>query len=141
MFANAETSLTLQAHVDSQGLLELAAEFAEENLQPRAADAAAGDTGGGADGPSSLARMCALAENSRKSLHANGCYAMTLFEVVLVYSLWFQAAGRVAVDDGVVPEVKGEEGERERDEMLPERATTESSRSGLFSFPTSSRRF
>lgn len=134
LFADAETSLTLQPHIDFHVLLELATELAEENRQLQAATnaaAVAGGTGGRADASSSPQRMCALAQNSLKTLHANGWYAMNLFEVVLVYSLWFQAAGRAAVDDGVVPEVGGEEGERKTDEILPERALTECSRSEL----------
>lgn len=136
LFADAETSLTLQPHVDFHALLEIATELAEENRQLHAADAAAGDTGGEADWSSSPQRMCILAQKSLKSLHANGCYAMTLFEVVLVYSLWFQAAGHAAVDDGVVPEVGGEEGERKTDEISPERAIIELSRSELFLIST-----
>ncbi|CAN0346213.1 unnamed protein product, partial [Scytosiphon promiscuus] len=93
----------LQAHVDFHALLGRAAEAVEENRQRDAAASTGAEDGigGSFDASSSHQRMYALAEETLKSLHADGVYAMTLFEVVFVYALWFQAAGYGRVDDGM----------------------------------------
>ncbi|CAM9101896.1 unnamed protein product [Hapterophycus canaliculatus] len=80
VFASTETSLPLQAHVDFHALLRRAAEAAEENRQLKAVASA----GGVFDASSSSQRMCELAERTLKSLHADGIYAMTLFELVFL---------------------------------------------------------
>ncbi|CAM9175839.1 unnamed protein product [Scytosiphon promiscuus] len=132
LFARANTSRAVQAHVDFRALLERAAAFEERKRQSRAAAAAGNGAGGVDDTSCSPTLMCEFAVKCLKSLHADGRYAMSLFEVVLVFALWFRAAGYEAVDDGTtVPEAGG--GEGGADGILPERAMIDFSKSELFS--------
>ncbi|CAN0087981.1 unnamed protein product, partial [Ectocarpus sp. 13 AM-2016] len=85
VYADANFSLPAQPHVNFGALLQRSA---------RSATAEVGDT-------SSLSkRFCTLAENQLISLHQQGCYAMTLFEVVAVFSAWLHRAVNAKADDG-----------------------------------------
>ncbi|CAB1110325.1 unnamed protein product [Ectocarpus sp. CCAP 1310/34] len=82
--------------LDFRTLLGHHADMVEKDRQVRAAPDAEGDVTGASDWSSSPKRISELAENTLTSLHNQGWDAIDLFEVVLVFSLWFQAAGRQA---------------------------------------------
>lgn len=132
VFARADASRAIQVHVDFHALLGRAAAFQEQKRQTEAAATADGGAGGVGDASSSPARMCELAKRSLKSLHSDGRFAMSLFEVVLVYALWFQAAGHEGVDAGqAVAEASVEE--RGADGIPQERAIKDLSNPELLS--------
>lgn len=124
VYAAAEPSPGVQAQLDFRTLLGHHADMVEKDRQVRAAPDAEGDVTGASDWSSSPKRISELAENTLTSLHNQGWYAIDLFEVVLVFSLWFQAAGREAAGrESAAGEAQGVGGERGggADETPPER--------------------
>ncbi|CAN0285649.1 unnamed protein product, partial [Ascophyllum nodosum] len=86
-YAGAEPSPQVQPHVDFRELLL------------RTAVAAAGEGGANRVGDVSYQGIRTLAEMHLNSLYQQGCYAMTLFDVVVVHAQWFAEGGRSA-DEG-----------------------------------------
>ncbi|CAB1119147.1 unnamed protein product [Ectocarpus sp. CCAP 1310/34] len=119
-YAAAETAPGVQPHVDFRSLLRRAAD-----AQDRARTVA--------DPSSSLMRISDLAESTLNGLHKRGWYAMTLYEVVLLYYLWFQATGWATPEGEAPGAVAGAEGEGGRggDNTPPLREISELSRSEL----------
>ncbi|CAB1104560.1 unnamed protein product [Ectocarpus sp. CCAP 1310/34] len=85
----------VQPHLDFRALLQRACDVVERNREVHATEGNAS----GVDWSSSAKRIADLAESTLKSLHKQGWHAMTLFEVVLMYMLWFQAAAHAAPED------------------------------------------
>ena len=134
-YAAAHPMPGVQAHVDVRTLLRRAADVAEENSKITAAGPEGGAIGDG-NRSSSPKRISELAENTLSSLHGQGRYAMTLFEVVLVYAVWFQAAGVTApVYEAAAPvvEAPGADGDGRAGEgdAPPDREIADMSRSEL----------
>ena len=97
-YAAGQPEPSVQAHLDFRALLQRAGDVVESNREIQAAERAAAEEGasGVSDWSSSPKRISNEAETTLKSLHKKGWHAMTLFEVVLVYWLWFGAAGSAA---------------------------------------------
>ncbi|CAM9295511.1 unnamed protein product, partial [Ectocarpus sp. 4 AP-2014] len=123
IYAAAEPSPGVPAQLDFRTLLGHHADMVEKDRQVRAAPDAESDVTGVNDWSSSPKRISELSENTLNSLHNQGWYAIDLFEVVLVFSLWFQAAGR----ESAAGEAQGAGGERRggADETPPERETAD----------------
>ena len=86
-YAGAEPSPQVQPHVDFSELLL------------RIAVAAAGEGGANRVGDVSCQGIRTLAEMHIDSLHQQGCYAMTLFDVFVVRAQWFAEGGRSGDED------------------------------------------
>lgn len=95
-FAAGQPKPDVQPHLDFRGLLQRAVDVVEKNREVQATESSAS---GVSDWSSSPKRIADLAETALKSLHKQGWHAMTLFEVVLVYMLWFQAAAYAIPED------------------------------------------
>lgn len=94
----------VQPHLDFRALLLRAGDVVEGNREIQAAAEAEGGASGVSDWSSSPKRISELAGSTLNALHKKGWHAMTLFEVVVLYALWFQAAGSAApVDEGQGP--------------------------------------
>ncbi|CAM9464106.1 unnamed protein product [Sphacelaria rigidula] len=86
-YAQAEPHQRVQPYIDFRALLMRAA-------------AAGGRSASDVQGLSySPEHICALARADLRHLRQDGCYAMTLFEVIVVYATWFSAAARGEVGD------------------------------------------
>lgn len=78
LFASAHPSPAVQPHVDFRALLKRAGDADERRRQAE----------GTTDWSSSPKRISELAESALRSLHEQGCFALTLFEVALACALW-----------------------------------------------------
>lgn len=130
VYAAAEPFPGVQAQLDFRTLLGHHAGIVEKDRQFRAAE---GDATAVSDWASSPKRISELAENTLNSLHHQGWHAIELFEVVLVFSLWFQAAGRESAAGEAQGKEPGVEGQRGggADEAPPEREVANLSSSEL----------
>eukprot|EP00903_Cladosiphon_okamuranus_P012692 g11868.t2 len=95
-FAAGQPRPGVQPHLDFRALLNRAAEVAECKHEVQTAESTASVV---RDLSSSPKRIAHLAGVSLNSLHKRGWHALTLFEVVLLYKLWFQAAACLAPED------------------------------------------
>lgn len=95
-YAAGQPMPSVQPHLDFRALLQRAGDVVERNREARASE---GDTIGVSDWSSSPKRVSDEAEKTLKALHMRGWHAMTLFEIVLMYFLWFQAAASAAPAD------------------------------------------